>query len=127
MDENARVDVAARGFWIKGQKAFMDVRVFNPLAKTYLSGSLEAAHRRNEQEKKRKYAERIIQIEHGSFTPLVFSCLGGMSRVCSHFYTRLSELLAEKRKIEKCETTNFIRTKLSFSLIRSCLLCIRGS
>ena len=127
MDENARVDVAARGFWIKGQKAFMDVRVFNPLAKTYLSGSLEAAHRRNEQEKKRKYAERIIQIEHGSFTPFVFSCLGEMSRECSHFYTRLSELLAEKRKIEKCETTNFIRTKLSFSLIRSCLLCIRGS
>ena len=35
MDENTRVNVAAREFWIKGQKAFMDVRVFNPLAKTY--------------------------------------------------------------------------------------------
>ena len=30
----------------------MDVRVFNPLAKTYLSGSLEAAHRQQPNKKR---------------------------------------------------------------------------
>lgn len=34
---DARVDVSARGFWVAGQKAFLDVRVFNPLAKRYAS------------------------------------------------------------------------------------------
>ena len=31
-DDNARVDVAARGVWIRGSRAFFDIRVFNPLA-----------------------------------------------------------------------------------------------
>ena len=37
MSDEARVDVAARGVWARGQKAYLDVRVFNPLAKTYLN------------------------------------------------------------------------------------------
>ena len=33
--EDARVDVSARGFWVRGQFAFSDIRVFNPFAKYY--------------------------------------------------------------------------------------------
>ena len=29
----ARVDISARGFWLTGQVAFFDVRVFNPTTK----------------------------------------------------------------------------------------------
>ena len=81
----ARVDVTARSFWIKGQMAYSDVRIFNPLAKCHRNLSLQAAHKNNENEKKRKYNDRIIEVEHGSFTPLVFTCFGGMSRECSRF------------------------------------------
>ena len=35
----------------------------------------------NEQEKKRSYNEKIPQIDHGTFTPLVFSINGSMGRV----------------------------------------------
>jgi len=28
-------------------------------------------------EKKRMYEERVREVEHGTFTPLVFSCTGG--------------------------------------------------
>ena len=28
-----RVDISAHGFWLTGQSAFFDVRVFNPTAK----------------------------------------------------------------------------------------------
>ena len=45
----------------------------------------------NEKEKKRQYNERVLEVEHGSFTPLVFSSNGGMGRECSTFYKRLSE------------------------------------
>ena len=69
---HARADVSARGFWIKEQTAYCDVRVFNPIAKCHLSQSLPAAHKKNENEKKRQYNQRILQVEHGPFTPLVF-------------------------------------------------------
>ena len=49
----ARSDVLARGFWIRGQTAFADIRIFNPLPNCYRNQTLEASHRRNENEKKR--------------------------------------------------------------------------
>ena len=50
----------------------------------------------NENEKKKAYNDRVMQVEHGSFTPLVTSAAGGMARECSKFYSRLSEMIAEK-------------------------------
>ena len=126
-EKDARPDIAARGFWMRGQRAFCDVRVFNPLAKCHRSKPLAKVHEIHEKEKKVKYARRVIEIEHGTFTPLVFSCFGGMSRECSYFYKRLSERIAEKRDISVSEATCFIRTKINFSLIKSLVLCIRGS
>ena len=126
-DNLARLDVSARGVWMKGSRAFFDVRVFNPLAPSYNNQTLKAAHRSNEAAKKREYGERIINVEHGSFTPLVFSSFGGMSVECTHFYNRLSDKISEKRDISVSKGRAWIRTKLSFSLLRMTLLCIRGS
>ena len=36
-------------------------------------------------------------------------------------------MLAEKRKVSTQQTTDYIWTKLSFSLLRSTLLCLRGA
>ena len=127
LDNGARPDVAARGFWVRGQKAFADVRIFNPIAKQYSKQDLKSSHRKNEKEKKRTYNERINQIEHASFTPLVFSYYGGMSYECEQFYKRLGEKTAEKRNDHYNNVMNFIRTKLSFSLVKSMILCVRGS
>ena len=127
VEKDARLDISARGFWMRGQKVFCDVRVFNPLTKCHRSKPLSKVHDQNEKEKKVKYAARITEVEHGSFTPLVFSCFGGMSRECSSFYRKLAEKLAEKRTLNLSEAICFIRTKLSFSLAKSMVLCIRGS
>ena len=86
VEKYARLDVSARGFWIRGQKAFYDLREFNPLAKCYRKKTLEAIHQNNEKEKKRVYGQRILEVEQGTFTPLFFSCFGGMSRECFKFY-----------------------------------------
>ena len=42
---------------------------------------IKGAYEINEQEKKRRYNDRIVNVEHGYFTPLGFSCYGGMSHV----------------------------------------------
>ena len=126
-DDHARVDVAARGVWVKGSRAFFDVRVFNPLAQTYLGSTIETAHKTNEDGKKREYNDRILQIEHGSFTPLVFSSFGGMGVECTHFHNRVAEKIAEKRDIQSSVAKSWIRTKISFSLLRTTNLCMRGS
>ena len=57
VEQEARVDISARGFWNRGQKAFFDLRVFNPLAPCYSGLSLDAVHARNERDKTRKHGE----------------------------------------------------------------------
>ena len=126
-DEHARLDVSARGVWIRGSRAFFDVKVFNPLARSYSGQTLKAAHRSNENSKKRMYAERIINVEHGTLTPLVFTCFGGMSVECGHFYNRMADKLSEKRNISISQGRTWVRTKISFALLRATNLCIRGS
>ena len=112
---------------MRGQRAFCDIRVFNPLAKCHRSKPLAKVHQIHEKEKKTKYANRVLEVDQGSFTPLVFSCFGGMSRECSFFFKRLAEKLAEKRNVTVSEATYFVRVKINMSLIRSLVLCLRGS
>ena len=50
---------------------------------------------------KRNYKQRIKQVEQGSFSPLVFSVYGVMGREFQTFYSRLSQLLAEKHGFHK--------------------------
>ena len=40
----AIADDAAQGFWVKGQVAYFDAKVFNPTAKVYLTQSLNTPH-----------------------------------------------------------------------------------
>ena len=68
-----------------------------------------------------------MQVEHGSFTPLVMSATGGMGRECQKFYNRLAEMISEKRNMDYSIIATWIRRKISFSLIKSIGLCIRGS
>ena len=125
--EDARVDVSARGFWTRGQRAFMDVRIFNPMAQSNRDQDLLAAHRRNEQDKKREYDERIREVEQGTFTPLVFTSSGGMAPQAITFYAHLAQQLSEKKKQPKSSVVGWMRCRLSFSLLRSAILCIRGT
>ena len=68
-----------------------------------------------------------MNVEQGCFTPLVFSANGGMGRECKKFYSVLAEMITLKQKQEYCITMSWLLRKISFSLMRSILLCIRGS
>ena len=89
--------------------------------------SIPTAYGRQEQTKKREYGDRIRQIEMASFTPLVFSTTGGMGREATAFYKRLADLISNKRNTTYSKAIAWIRCNLAFSLIRSAIMCIRGS
>ena len=113
--------------WATGQRAFFDVRVFNPFARRYSGLALSQAYKSNETEKKRSYNDRVLQIENATFTPLVFSCSGGMAPECRKFFQQVALLISDKRKETYSVVSSWIKTKLSFALLRSALLCIRGT
>ena len=84
-EPNARLDIRARGFWNTGQDAFFYVRVFYPNASSNHSMTTTAAYRKHELAKKREYAQRVREVEHGVFTTLVLSTTGGMAAKLQHF------------------------------------------
>ena len=77
--------------------------------------------------KKREYGDRIREIEHGTFTPLIFSTSGGLSKETTVAYKRMAELLAIKWKCEYAATLAWMRCRLSFALLRSAIACMRGT
>ena len=96
-EDGARLDISAQGFWgNRHQRAFSDVRVLTPMFKTYLELQLASVYRRQEREKQRIYAQRIREVELGSFTPLIFSTSGGMAKSTTVAYKHLASLLALK-------------------------------
>ena len=70
--DDARVDIVAENFWCRNrQKSYLDVKVFNPFAKSYVKETLTQCYRHLEQDKKRAYEARVREVELGCFTPLV--------------------------------------------------------
>ena len=104
-DEGACLDIAMYGFWGgRFEKAFLDVRVFNPCAQSNRRSPLTSVYRRHEQEKKRQYEQRVCEVEHATFTPLVMSATGGMGRAATTFCKRLASMISEKRNTEYSQT-----------------------
>ena len=130
--ESARVDIKAGGFWGESRHecAFFDVRVFYPHARSHRHRSLPQIYRSQEQEKRRQYEERILNVERGTFTPLVFSATGGAGPAATAFLKRLGGGGGEyssRKSSSYAQTLNWIRCRLSFALLRSGILCLRGA
>ena len=67
--DGARLDVVADRFWGGSfERAFFDVRVFNPFAQSNSHSSIQSTYRHHENLKKRHYEKRIREVEHSSFT-----------------------------------------------------------
>jgi len=128
MEDNARLDIAACGFWGgRFEKAFFDVRVFNPCAQLNYQSSLQATCRHHEQEKRRHYDQHKCEIEHGTFTPQVLSTMGGMGRAATFFYKRLASLLSEKWNENYSQIMGWVCCRLSFALLGASFMCIRDA
>ena len=80
----------------RSERAFVDVRVFNPFAPSNAASSLSTCYKKHENSKKRAYGQRIREIEHTSFTPVVMSATGGLAHEATCFYKCLASLLSHK-------------------------------
>ena len=56
---------------------FFDVRVCHPNADSYRDLTPKQIYKKHEKEKKRQYAEKVMEIKQGTFTPLVVPTKGG--------------------------------------------------
>ena len=124
--QDARLDIHARGFWEPQRSAFF-VRVCHPNAESYRDLEPQQVYRLHQNEKKRQYSSRVLDIEHGTFTPLIFTTTGGMGNECLSYHSRLAELISIKKGEEYAKTISWIRARTSFALLRSALICLRGT
>ena len=124
---DAHLDIHARGFWKRQRSAFFDIRVCHPNADSYRALDLKQIYKQLENDKKRLYSQRVMDVEQGTFTPLVFTKTAGMGEECKRYHNRLAELVAAKKAEDYATTVSWIRPKVSFVILRSALLCLRGS
>ena len=89
--------------------------------------SLKSILDKHEKKKKRHYNRRIMEIEHGTFTPLIFTTSGVMGHECNIFHKALAEKLSQKKGDRYDEVMRYLRVKTSFLALKSTLMCIRGS
>ena len=125
--DEARLDVRARGFWRRGQNAYFDVRVTNANAESAKTTSVKNVLSKHEREKKRAYNERVMNVEQGTFTPLVFTIYGGYGPECLAYHKHLANKIADKTGDDYAKVLTLIRCKISFIILRAALLCLRGS
>ena len=98
----------------------------NEIRDTFAKIMRDDAYKQHESQKKLKYEQRIIDVEHSTFNPLVFACTGGAGPSASKVMSRLALKISEKGYDSYSDAISFIRTKISFALLRSSVLCLRG-
>jgi len=120
---DARLDIHARGVWERQKSALFDVRLCHPKAKSYRDLDLK----QHDNDKKRLYTQRVMEMEQGTFTSLVLTTTGGRGEESKRYHNRLAELVATKEGEDYASTVSWIRSKVSFAILRSALLCLTGS
>ena len=109
--------------WIYEQKV-SGVMLRTPTA---MKSPLASLYDRKEKEKKRIYNHRVMSVQQGTFTPLVFTTTGSAAPECAAFLKKLSIKTAEKRKERLSDVTTWVRCKISFMCFRAVLMCLRGT
>ena len=121
---NARLNIRARGCWAREQSAFFDGRVCHPNADSYKNLTTEQIYKLHENDKKRLYSSIVLEVEQGTFIPLVFTTTGV---TCQLYHSRLAELLAVKKQESYASTIAWITNRVLFAILRSALVCLWGS
>ena len=104
----------------------MSAAITHPNSPSYASWSPERIYRYHENRKMKKYNSRIINVEKGSFTPLIYSTSGGWGPQAVAYHKRLAQLMAKKRNEEYANVISYMRTKIRFSILRSTLVAVKG-
>ena len=119
-------DLSVRGVWMPQSEALFDVRIIDTDARSYCNRSPSEVLLTAEVEKKKKYHLACTE-RRAQFTPLCVSVDGMMGKEASVFVKRLSERLSMKWNQNYNNTLCWVRTRLTFAILRATILCLRGS
>ena len=70
---------------------------------------------------------RVAEVEHGSFTPMVFSACGSMGTKATVVIKKTADALANKHGKSYSKVVGWMRCHLAYSLARSAVKCVWGS
>ena len=119
-------DLSVRGVWIPQVEALFDIRVVDTDTQSYRNSSPMDILSGAEKEKKNKYHEACTE-RRALFTPLCTSVDGMLGKEAAVFVKRIAERLSSKWGHNYSQVLGWIRTRLSFSILRATILCLRGS
>ena len=125
-DVGLRLDLGVRGVWLPQTEALCDICIIDTDAPSYKHCTPEAVLESAAKEKKRIY-QKAVDDCRGQFTLFVVSVDGLLHREPNHFMKHIAASLAMKWEKSYSETVSFVRMRLSFAILRSASLCLRGS
>ena len=73
------------------------------------------------------HGERVREVKHGVFTPLVLYTTGGLGVEATTFYKRLADLISLKKQKQYSTVMCWLRCRLPFEVLRSAIMCVRVS
>ena len=117
----------AGGFWTPGVTAFFDVRVTHVNSRSNQGKHTAAIFKEQENEKKRKYNQRVMDVEMGTFTPLVSGTNGGHGTRLSELFKNSRKKLSSKNNEPDGSVISWLRIQLSFAILRTVHRCVKGS
>ena len=126
-EDDARSDVKCVGFWSRMRQAYFDIKVVSPFARSNSALSPSQLFRKAEQSKIREYADRIRNVEHADFNPLVFTTTGVMAPQCQQIFKKIGEKIAQIKELPYSVVCGWLRCRFSFALLRTTLICLRGT
>ena len=88
---------------------------------------MPALYRRYERMKRNVYEERIRNVEHATFAPLVWSTSGEAGPSATAFMKRVASKLAEKREEPYSVVMGWLRCRFGFALLRSAVMCLHSA
>ena len=68
-----------------------------------------------------------MNLEQGTFNPLVCTIFKGMGKENENYFKHLADKIATKSEGEYSKVANYIRCKVVFIVLRTALLCLRVS
>ena len=89
----------AGGFWTLGVTAFFDVLVTYVNSRFNQGKHTATILKKQEDERKRKCTQRVIDVEMGTFTPLVFGTNGCMGLDCQNVLRTLANQISFRVRI----------------------------
>ncbi len=119
-------DLGVRDVWQPQDLTLLDIRVIDTDATSYQTRAVKSVLRDAETSKKRKYSTACTD-RRAAFTPFIVSVDGTLGSEATTFIRRLSERLSLKWSRPYSNVTHWVRTRLSFAMLRATSNCLRGN